>query len=530
MRTLEGGFFLSAGYIVSTILGIVTSIFVMRYFGPAQFGVFTLGLTIVILCVALTTCVEQSLERYVPGYTATGQVRAAKKMYAIVACVKLLLGIVVTLALSFMSAKASAWFRIDTLSLVLKALAIYAFSYSLWCIVNSALIGLQAYFWHAVCNAAQSSAGIIAVSICFFYRGPILLFVTFFAWIHLAVTAISFLCVSFVFRGRTICGDYPDGPSGKQICAVLYRYAWPLSLGNILNVAYVNFGRLFVGMFFQPQVLGYFSLARGMVERFAGLSTNFITPLTPAFSMMHARGEQEKLRESLYFSFKCMALAGLWLTVSFFVFARDLIQLFGGSEYLPAVGLVRILSFVFFVRLPFMTLCTVFYACEKTGRLILVQLLFLVSEIALCFLLMNGWHISGVAAAHVMSYLAVLCVSLFIVGGFFPLDRKRYAVFSLRVLLCAFVLVGPAALFENLSGGNRALHAAIGALWVSCFFMGVVYRYGDFSRADTGRLRSMQPLGPVGLVMKPFLAATDACFSVFDNIGKAFKGAGRKQP
>ena len=142
----------------------------------------------------------------------------------------------------------------------------------------------------------------------------------------------------------------PPEETPRAILADIFRYCLPLLGARAAFISGQNLSRVVLGKFFPAEALGLFSFAFQTVERFVGLVYAIPSSLLPSLTQLVARGEPERLRRLLDKSFRLVATLACALSFFVFVFAEELTRLLGGERYLPAVGLLRILALVPWVR------------------------------------------------------------------------------------------------------------------------------------------------------------------------------------
>src|SRR4029077_1169830 len=168
--------------------------------------------------------------------------------------------------------------------------------------------------------------------------------------------------------------DRSPAESAGTIVSDMFRYCMPLLGARAAFISGQNLSRVVLGKFFAADALGLFSFAFQTVERFVGLVYAIPSSLLPSLTQLVARGETERLRRLLDKGFRLVATLACALSFMIFVFAEEITRVIGGERYLPAVGLLRILALVPWVRTAQQPLTMGFYALRRTGMVLVLAL------------------------------------------------------------------------------------------------------------------------------------------------------------
>jgi O-antigen/teichoic acid export membrane protein len=166
----------------------------------------------------------------------------------------------------------------------------------------------------------------------------------------------------------------------------MFRYCMPLLGARAAFISGQNLSRVVLGKFFDANALGLFSFAFQTVERFVGLVYAIPSSLLPSLTQLVARGETDRLRRLLDKGFRLVATLACVLSFGIFVFAEEITRVIGGERYLPAVGLLRILALVPWVRTAQQPLTMGFYALRRTGMVLTLAVAKFATEMGSYFL------------------------------------------------------------------------------------------------------------------------------------------------
>ena len=440
----KGSFFLSVESLATLISGLLYSVFVLRWLGPGWFGVFSLALSIVGLASVFTGNFELYLERHAAEYETRGQhvrlLRVHLWALAIKAVLGLIAGCVVYALVPWITAQ-YGFIKLDVLVTLLLALVVFdGFSST----GRATLYGLQQYSWIAALAVLQHALKLLAVIVLAKTgRGPTSLAITLSALAILGGILSTGVALTLAFRrarrAEVEGTDTSPPESAFSILSDMFRYCMPLLGARAAFISGQNLSRVVLGKFFDPEALGLFSFAFQTVERFVGLVYAVPSSLLPSLTQLVARGEPDRLRRLLDKGFRLVATLACALSFMIFVFAEEITRLVGGERYLPAVGLLRILALVPWVRTAQQPLTMAFYALRRTGMVLALALSKFLTEMGSYFLLIPLVGLAGAAWANLLGALVSFFGALTLIGRAVPGPTNHRAAVILKTgVLVAF--------------------------------------------------------------------------------------------
>ncbi len=408
----KGSFFLTIESMAAVLSGLLYSIISLRWLGPSWFGVLSLALSVVGLASVFTGNFEVYLERHAAEYDARGQhvrlVRVHLWALAIKAVLGLLAGWAVYALLPWIATQYHGFLKLDVLVKVLLATVVFdGFSTT----GRATLYGLQQYGWIAGLAVLQHTLKLgFVIWLAQSHHGPTALAL---ALSGLAITngfLSTGLAVSIAWgraRVAALAGtDKSADESAGAIVGDMFRYCLPLLGARAAFISGQNLSRVVLGKFFASDALGLFSFAFQTVERFVGLVFAIPSSLLPSLTQLVARGEDERMRRLLDKGFRLVATLACALSFCLFVFAEEITHVIGGARYLPAVGLLRILALVPWVRTAQQPLTMGFYALRRTGMVLGLALLKFACEMSSYFVLIPWIGLPGAAWANLIGAVA----------------------------------------------------------------------------------------------------------------------------
>lgn len=188
--------------------------------------------------------------------------------------------------------------------------------------------------------------------------------------------------------------------------------------------------------------------------------------ITPRLYMYLGNNDEKNTRELTNKIGNAMYFVAIPSVVTFLFFPGELLWLLGGDEYLPATNVARIYSLVLLTMVAITLAGTRTYiARRKEKKLFVILLSMAILNIALDFVFIRWWGITGAAVATVISNICLMVVELTLEKSWNLVMTKetvKYAVGGIAVAV-TFAIVKP--LMAN----------QIAALFVCIGIAGVIY-------------------------------------------------------
>jgi O-antigen/teichoic acid export membrane protein len=308
---------------------------------------------------------------------------------------------------------------------------------------RATLYGLQQYSWIAGLAVLTHTLKLVAVIILAKTgRGPSSLAITLSGLAILGgVLSTTTALVLAAGRARESLANGSDrspNESARTILGDMFRYCMPLLGARAAFMSGQNLSKVVLGKLFDAQALGLFSFAFQTVERFIGLVYAIPSSLLPSLTQLFARGEDERMRRLLDKGFRLVATMACVLSFFIFVFAEEITRVIGGERYLGAVGLLRILALVPWVRTAQQPLTMAFYALRRTGMVLGLALLKAATEMGSYFLLIPLVGLAGAAWANLLGAFLSFFGALILIGRAVPgSNGHRVAVIAKTGVLVA---------------------------------------------------------------------------------------------
>lgn len=488
----RGSFYLTAEQLAALVAGVAYSVIVVRWLGPGSYGLLNIGLVIVGLATMGTGNFELYLERFSAEYETRGQMHVLQRAHLLALLMKCVLGIVVGTALiAFAHPIALSYGSVVTqttlLTQVIQLLGILVFFEGLTVTGRAVLFGLQRFGWIAGISIAQQVLKIAAV-VFLWWKGKGLLYLSamLVAVGALQAVALTIAAMVLVRRGRAaVAQDRPAAalalaeadapeidvplpadplPQARSLVSGIVRYTMPLYGARAAYLASQNLSKAVLAGFMHPVLFGYFSFAVTMIERFATFIYALPFSILPSLTQLEAKGDRARFERLVDKGFRLVSTAACAVATAVALCAEPLTRLVGGSAYLPAVPVLRVLAIVLWLRTAHEPITMAFYALRHTGRVLAIGLGRLGLEIGAIFAFVPLWGIRGAAWAAVLGAGFCLAAALFFLARELGQASRRAAVVAKTGALVALAGLGA-----------RGLAALQAPLWVPIAFTLLVW-------------------------------------------------------
>ncbi|MDW8325827.1 MAG: flippase [Anaerolineales bacterium] len=337
-RLITNTGFLIIDRVIRLSFGLAVGIWLARYLGPEQFGLYNYALAYVslfgaIASLGLDSIVVRDLVRE-PAVSAEALGTAfVLKLAASSATVW-----VMSFALFLLQPTDGALHSIVLIfgfALVLQAFDTIDFWFQAQIKSGSVVI---------VRNAAFVLMVMVKIGLIY-WQAPLEAFV----WAYtaeVALSAVGLLIVYQLHRQPLSAWRFRFARAKQMI-----RDAWPLALSGVAVMIYMRIDQIMLGRWLGNEAVGQYAAATRLVEVWYFIPTTIYSSVLPAIVAGKALGEAE-YRKRLQRLFDLMAILAIAITVPTFALAGPLMQLLYGNDYSPSGPILAVLSlsliFIFF--------------------------------------------------------------------------------------------------------------------------------------------------------------------------------------
>lgn len=471
-KLLRGISTFSGVWVMRLVGGLVVSVAMYRYFGPATMGILTIATSILGV---LTFIVIETDMVVVPRLSGAGSTENLKRIVTANYVVKGLNRLAVAALLFASAATVEAFYRIEGLAAVIAVLAAGQVVGVLYGPVGPEVLqGLRTYREFFFQNLVVAVTQVGAIGLAIGLRKGLVDYLVYTVLLDAIAAVYGWYLYVRLRRRYGWAGIRVTRDDLIREIASLVRTSLPVSMNQLLYKSYLYCANLFAGKWYEPRVIGYLAFASNVVNKLnsAGHGTLSVVVL-PFFAELREK-ERSVLWDLYERGYHTMLVMTAAATVLFTVFAREVTLVVGGARFLPAVILLQLLTVQLIFRVPLQILRMVYFAFEKTWTLFGIFALKTACEIALYFVLTIRFGEKGIVLAQVASY--VVYAACFAWVGFrflYPATHRRRA-FEFALDLTALLTLAVGLIAVDVSLEPTLLWkvmlvlavASLGGLWV----------------------------------------------------------------
>lgn len=467
----------SSSVLIANIVGVVVTIYVARALRPELFGIYSLALSIAFLLLTFTDLgINATLVRYV-AYAygkrdyelVRGYIRGLSKL-------KVFLVLAVSVALYISSDVLSIYvFHKPPLSNPLKVASLFILFFSL------------SGFVVAIFNAFNNFKPNLVRSLV--YEFSRLFFIVMLVSVGLSVTgallgfviasffALTALLVLLLKKYRSLVFGSIKPIQRKRVV----RFTSYLTIGSITWVVFAYVDSVMIGMFLPAEEVGHYRAAYNIIGAIAGL-VSIPTVMFPVFVQLEGR----ELKNAFNRVFKYTAIFSFPIVFGLIHLGKQLIGFVYGNDYLPAVPVLYVLSFLI-LRSALGFWGVIFSAKEKPEYPVYISFFAMILNIILNYFMILRWGIVGAGIAtvvsNVFSWVALAYLSK-IMFNVFP--RVGHLVKPLVSSLIMFYVISQFKTSSLFEGGLVVLIGAVTYFAILLLFRGLIKEDFEYLRMILG--------------------------------------------
>jgi O-antigen/teichoic acid export membrane protein len=402
--------------ILRIVISFVVTIFVVRYLGPKDFGLYSYVLSFFWLFGSLSTIGLESIttREIVKQPDRKDEINGTVFFLRLAGSITAIVLIGITLLIT----------GEETYTAILILIASGSFLFQSFSVIEYYFRGkVEAKF-----NAYALSASVIVSSILkvtfILIKAPLIYFViaVVFEYVALAVG----LILVYHFNKLSIF----NWKYSKELASSLLKDAWPLMLSGIVVMIYMRIDQIMIKHMINEEAVGYYAVAVRLCEAWYFIPVTLCNSIFPA--IVNAKNVSEEFynnrMQKLYDLLTWLAIG---IAVPVTVFSSQIIQLLFGNEFSAASPVLTI--YIWAGVAVFLGVASSQYLInENLTKLSFIRsFVGMVINVALNFILIPEYGIIGSAVATLVSYTVV---------AFVPLFNKRYAL-QLKMMLKSVFLV-----------------------------------------------------------------------------------------
>lgn len=192
----------------------------------------------------------------------------------------------------------------------------------------------------------------------------------------------------------------------KTLIIPIFTQASPLALTALLGGTMLTIDVLMLGFWRTAEEVGLYSAAQKPIQLIYGFAIILGTSIFPAFSRLGAH-ERTKFRSALRQMLNATIAISGTLTIICVLFAKKIITMAYGENYVLAVPTFSILALTLVINMPIIIGFNALLAANKQRVFLWSSLIAALSNVGLNALLIPRWGIEGAAISTLITQLVV---------------------------------------------------------------------------------------------------------------------------
>jgi len=426
LRTLvKGAGIAFVGLILAKILAYAYRIIIARYYGPADYGLFSIGVAVfTIFSVIAMMGLNNAIVHYTAYFRSKGDDSRTKGV--IMFSFKLVLPVSVLLtALLFLFSDliAEVFFHTAELAAVFRIFSLALPFYSLVLIGSVVFVGFQRIKYQVYADNIVSNTLKVVFLVAFSVMGLGVAGIVS-SWLA-ATTVAGLLSVYYV------CRIFPGIRKAKAVYLnrEMFLYALPLFFSNVMLAVFLYTDIMLLGYF--PNVtmtgVGVYSAGVAIAQLLTIISVTLTALFLPVLTELHASKRKESFNNMYKTVTRWAFFVNFPALLMMIFFSKQIIKIFFGLEFISGNTALVMLGagYLFFSisTIPFLLLNSV----KKTRSVFYVTAVALLFSVAFSLLLIPVYGIEGAAASVVISnsirFFLLIAASYYFVRVM-PLDKN----------------------------------------------------------------------------------------------------------
>ncbi|WP_456369180.1 flippase [Geoglobus sp.] len=396
-RVAKNAIYNSSAVLIGNISGLIITIYLARALGPENFGLYSLSISVAFLVLTFTDLgITQTLVRYISEAYGKGNRPLVRGYIKELGKVKLILAVSVSATLLIISNYlALSVFHNEKMATPLRIVSLFILVHPLSTFLTGIFNGLNDFRANLVRSIVYELFRVVSilllVTLGFAVIGAISGFV-----IASAASAVSLLAL--LLRNYR---DVITGRAEKINLKRVVRFTGYLTVGSIAWTVFAYVDSVMIGMFLPEEYVGYYRAGYSIIGAVAGILSLPVV-LFPVFVQL----EGDDLKNAFNRVFKYSAILAVPASMGLPAISREIILVVYGREYLAALPVFWILSFLI-LRSAVGFWAVIFNAKEMPEYPVKSILIGMALNIALNYAMIPVFGISGAAAATLTSNAVV---------------------------------------------------------------------------------------------------------------------------
>lgn len=179
------------------------------------------------------------------------------------------------------------------------------------------------------------------------------------------------------------------------------KSAFPFFMPALTSSLFIYLNQTMIGILADSTQSGYYAQSMKIITALGALAGSLSIIMSSRISYLTAKNNTKEIEKKIFQTFRCFFCVSIPLTFGLIAVCKELIPLFLGNDFIEAIPITLILSFVVIIS-PFNSLYSAIYYRPNNKVWIQVIILFIASliNIILCFILIPKYQGIGVSFAR----------------------------------------------------------------------------------------------------------------------------------
>ncbi len=399
---VKGAGIVFLGLIASKIISYFYRIFIARYFGPEDYGLFAIALSIIGFgSVFALVGLPAGVTRYISYYSAREDYRRVKGVITSALKISFPVSLIIMVILFVFSRDiALEFFHNIELDLVVKAIAISIPFYSLFYIFSSAFIG----FKKIECRVLSENIFFNISKLVFVIIFGILGYGVFgIAISYTIATAITFIFAAYLLETRVFPIFKTDIQSIPIKREMLY-FSLPLVLSGFMGTIVMWTDTTMLGFFKNAVAVGIYNAAIPTAQILMIFPGALGALFLPVITELHSKGKEKELKTVYKVIAKWMFYLNFPVFLLLVIFSRQVLNITFGKEYIAGYVALILLGGAYLTSVFSNPAIYTLQMLKKTKNILYISIINASLNVILNFELIPIYGIGGAATASLTTF------------------------------------------------------------------------------------------------------------------------------
>ena len=427
---VKGAGLIFVGLVFSKILTYFYRLIVARYYGPEDYGLISIGLSVIgVLVVILVLGMDVGIVRYVSEYKAKKDEKKIKGSILAPFRISLPLSIAAAILFWVFSPHIAGIFAKDAATQLSLTIIFQVFSLTIpftvmYKFLLAANSGLQKIKYNVYTDNIFYSIILVSTAILFSFLG---FNIGGIAWSYTITVIVSFIFIFWSFNKKVFnifSGVKPIFENQKFL-----KYSIPLFIGSTASIVIGSFDTIILGVFTTANDVGFYNAALPTAKFIAIFGAAFSALFAPIVIGYKTRKMNRNILTLYRTLTKWIFFVGFPFVLLLVFFSRNILNFLFGPEYVsaPTIFSLSILGVAFFIESVLILAYVILFSIDKTKYRMVNIILAALINIILNIVLIPHYGILGAAISTSISVILAVSLDSFFVWKFtrmFPLDFR----------------------------------------------------------------------------------------------------------